>query len=72
MKSFKNSSRKDEICLRLCVHLFFSDGHYFIRMTFSIESYEEAVWGREWCWYMQFDPLSKPTCSKKNNSLRRT
>jgi hypothetical protein len=24
-------------------------------MTSSIESYEEAIWGRQWCWYMQFD-----------------
>ncbi len=37
--------------------IFFPDSHYFIYMTFSIESYEEAIWGREWCWYMQFDPI---------------
>jgi hypothetical protein len=41
-------------------------------MTFSIESYEEAIWGRECCWYMQFDPTFQANLFKENNSLRRT
>jgi hypothetical protein len=65
MKNIKTLSGKEEMCLRLCVQFFFSNSHYLIHMTFSIESYEEAIWGREWCWYMQFDPIFQANLFKE-------